>query len=785
MGASEDSLNTITIDYKDTPLASIINEFAARKEINILLPVAGIKEKVTIHLDKKISPDQAWSLLQTLLDAADYVLVPKNNMLVVMKNSETIPREPLDIYLNVPYKELPDNEAPIRYIHYLTNIKVSADQSDEVSFLLKELLPKPGTSFISDPVSNAIIIAARGSDIKGVMEIIDRLDQPGFEEKMEIIPLHIADCEVIAQLFNDNILKTTQQFQPYNVKQPQKSDTAYFEKDTRIMAEKRTNSLIVVGRAQAVDRIKEFVFNNLDIAIDSGKSVLHVYELQYLNAEQFAKVLTAIVTASPDGGTGQSRTGDAKGGTERYFDGVIVKADTRQAVKTGVGHTGSNKLIIAARNDDWKRIKKLIQSLDTPQRQVFIEVLIADLTLDDQRLLGAMLRNPANIPLPGQIDFQSAQFSPGVLPNTFTTPPPQTVGFTHDINGNPIASDLLRLCLNGTTETDGGTSAITSLMTPGSTVLAVNDDSGKTWGLLQMVQTLDVNKIISTPHVVAVHNQEVEFVSQSTRFLTGEASGNINPVVKNENVTAALKLKLVPRISSGDIINIQVEINIDEFLGASTGSDGNARNTRVVITNANVANTSILAIGGLSQKTEESSVSETPLLAKIPIIGNLFRSKSRGSTHANLMVFIRPTIIEARLRNGVDDFTRDYINLAKELSKDSDLFGDLRDPISRWYFNMGEGEAEALEAFYTESHLYDAIERKTSKIGDVKNQLIKPPVIKDLSVQNGSGKAMRAPQTEVYAKNEAVRSRASDVTSDAADSFRAMLANEENPFVRS
>jgi general secretion pathway protein D len=782
MSASQETLKSIVIDYKDTPLASIVNEFAARKEINILLPSAGIKEKVTLRLDKKVSPDQAWSLLQTILEAADYVLVPKNNMLVVMKNSKTIPQEPLTIYLNIPYQELPNNDAPIRYIHYLTNIKVSTEPLDEVSGLLKALLPETGASFITDPVSNAIIIAARGSDIRGVMEIINRLDQPGFEEKMEIIPLQIADCEVIANLFNDNILKVPQQFQPYNVKQPQKSDTSYFERDTRIMAEKRTNSLIVVGRSQAVDRIKEFIFNHLDVATDTGKSVLHVYELQYLDAEKFADVLAQIVQQRPDTGTGQSRTGDPQGGTERFFEGVKIRADSRMTAKGGVGHTGSNKLIIAARKDDWKRIKKLIQELDTPQRQVFIEVLIADLTLDDQRLLGAMLRNPANIPLPGQIDFQSAQFSPGVLPNTFNSPtPPATVGFTHDINGNPIASDLLRLCLNGTTEQDGGTAAITSLMKPGSTVLAVNDNSGKTWGLLQMIQTLNVNKIISTPHVVAVHNQVVEFVSKSTRFLTGEASGNINPVVKNENVEAALELKLIPRISSGGVINIQVEIKIDEFLGVTTGSDGNARDTRILITNANVANTSILAIGGLSQKTEESSVSETPLLAKIPVIGNLFKSKARGSTHADLMVFIRPTIIEPRLRNGVDDFTRDYINLAKELSKDSDLFGDLRDPISRWYFNMGEGEQEALEAFYAESHLYDAIERKTTKITNVKEALIKPPLIKDLSVQNET----QAPQAQVYAQNESAHHRAQDSASDAADSFRTMLADEENPFVTS
>ena len=127
------------------------------------------------------------------------------------------------------------------------------------------------------------------------MEIIGRLDQPGFEEKMEIIPLQFSRSDIIADLFNESILKVTQSFQPYNIKAPQKSDVSYFEKDTRIMADDRTNSLIVVGRSQAVDRIKEFVHTHLDVPNDSGESILHVYELQYLNAEEFAPILRNIV----------------------------------------------------------------------------------------------------------------------------------------------------------------------------------------------------------------------------------------------------------------------------------------------------------------------------------------------------------------------------------------------------------------------------------------------------------------------------------------------------------
>ena len=90
-------------------------------------------------------------------------------------------------------------------------------------------------------------------------------------------------------------------------------------------------------------------------------------------------------------------------------------------------------MIIAARSDDWKRIRPLIEELDQPQPQVLIEVLIADLTLDDTRALGSMFRNPLSIPMPNKMNIQSGQLNadtltptPGIVPNSFGNP--ETIG---------------------------------------------------------------------------------------------------------------------------------------------------------------------------------------------------------------------------------------------------------------------------------------------------------------------------------------------------------------------
>jgi general secretion pathway protein D len=187
------------------------------------------------------------------------------------------------------------------------------------------------------------------------------------------------------------------------------------------------NRLIVLGREQAVDRVIDFVKKYIDVPQESGESVFHTYALQYLDAAEFSQILQNIVNASSTGGTGQSKAegGAAQGGPERMFEGVIVTHDKVVDQPQGAGteekakaiYYGGNRLIVAARRDDWLRIKKLCEELDTPQPQVIIEVLIADLTDDDNRSIGSMLRNPLRIPLVGDVQAQSAQLARGILAN--------------------------------------------------------------------------------------------------------------------------------------------------------------------------------------------------------------------------------------------------------------------------------------------------------------------------------------------------------------------------------
>lgn len=670
----------ISFSYENEDLVTIINQLAARSGNNILLPQGGlaIKEKVTLHLPEKVTVEHAWNvLLPTILDTAGFTIFKKGNTYSVKKNDKDVGREPLPIYIGTPAERLPDTDQRIRYLFYPANIKVSAVKDVLQTLLVSAagLLPADAI-FETDNLANAIVLVAKANDIKNAMKILVQLDQPGFQEKMEIIHLTHTAAPTVAAIFNEGILKSSQDKDRYKLDAKKESRETYFSESVKIIPENRSNSLIVLGRTQAVERIKDFINNYIDVALDSGSSVLHVYQLQYLDAIEFKKTLDLIVKSEGIGGTGQSR-GDKESAatTERFFDEVVVSVDQPENAKD-LKYYGSNKLIIACRNDDWRQIKALIEKLDTPMDQVLIEVLIADLTLNDAREIGTMFRNPEKIPLPANMNYQSAHFG-SIVTNDNTNP-------------TTIQSDLLRA--NGVVTPSGDISAAKAV-TLGATAVSLNDPDGQTYSLMQFFKGIEKSKILSHPHIITTNNKEALVRIGESRLLPDEASGSTGGTTTQtfKRIAANLEVKITPRITAGDLINLEIHIEIDEF----ESSTNNSRITRGFSTNANVTDGGVLALGGLVRKANSTGEKRTPILSKIPVFGYFFKDRSGTVDETNLSVWILPHRIKSRLRPGVSEYTKDYIKLAKDYAQESTLFSGLKDPVTHWFFKPS-GDAESI-----------------------------------------------------------------------------------------
>jgi general secretion pathway protein D len=678
----------IRFNFVNEDLTKIINLVASKLHRNVILPqgALAIVQKVTFKHPQKISLKEAEKYLALFLDLAGYSMHPQGNYYVIVKN-EQITREPLPLYINISPEELPRSDERIRTVYYLANLKVPEAQqgplqADPLIILLRESL-SPTASFVFDTKSNGLIITDKASNIAAVMKIILELDSFGSKEVIEILPLYNSSARLIAEMLNKQILAIDAN--RTMIRTDIRSDGGnYFSSNVRIVSYDEANKLIIIGRETAVNRIIEFVREYMDAPQPSGKSILHAVDLQYLDADEFAKVLQKVV--APRGtGTGQAQK-DISGPTI-FFEGVRIVPETHkaaEAAKTIEGGAevlsegsiirGGNRLIIAARERDWKYIKSLIEDLDKPQRQVIIEVMIADITLMNQNLLGGQVRNPSFIKLPNGINFQAAHLA-GPITNETSTEPPTT-----------IASDLLRILI-------GSETSIANFLTspgtgfPGSLIISFNDTNGSgIWGLLQILQEQTTVKVLSHPYLVTLNNFRAQEVVSEIRRVRGDQSvgeGGISSA-RQEDVEAALKVAITPRISSIDRLNLQITINIEQF--TSTDQANANRATRMLQTNTNLTTGQVLVLGGLTQLQEKENETETPILGRIPLIGWFFRNTLKTVTKSNLAVFISPTIVEPKLREGQKRYTNDKVKDAYQTMETGLIFDNLRDPITRWFF---------------------------------------------------------------------------------------------------
>ena len=757
--------------FNNEELTDIVHQLAAKKEVNIVFPIKSpLTARITMHIDEPFTLDQAWEKLYTLLDLAGYSLIEKDmgkdkewTIVKTDANASINIKEPVPLFISVPPSKIPDSDERIRYIYYLTNLKIGEPFNNTDLFkILTDMLPDK--SFLWDSISNGLIICDKANNIKALMEIVTQLDGTTLKETFSVMELHSTNPDIVAKLFED-LLKPAETYK-FDTKK-QVTDATYFPKNVKVKAIPRTNSLIIIGNQEAIDRIKDFITKYIDVDLESGKSILHVYKLQYMDANDIQAVLERALNLKQPG-SGQS-TDAPKSPIDpktqaRVFDKIIIKTDVPTKGTEQAAYFGNNNLIIACRNDDWVRIKSLIERLDQVQPQVVIEVLIANLTLNDVKSLGAISANPAELNFPKGVNIQSTQIGPNVMVNPVTGTPSQATL----VPPSSLAGDLmapLPTFTSGST-TAGGQTIVTTL-TPGATVLAIdngtggaNGTAGATWSILQALDLFSYSKVIANPHVIAIHNKQAQIVIGQTRLLDDQTvgSGGGTTVVKLKDIPATYTVKITPRIFTSDTpggkddaVNLEVYVDIVDFIPGN--NTANARLNRTVETKAVLKNGQILALGGLIDHEVDDSFNGTPILANIPILG--WFVKNRGTTHidSNLTIFIAPTIIEPRLRGGLSQYTKDYVDITKKYAREAELFDSLQDPVTRFFFKNKHDYQHEMDDFVDQDEFKRTVNTDRYKsIIDVEST-----TIKETKAPNTNKNAKRIMLTNVNDEKDAAK----------------------------
>lgn len=655
----------IYLNFEGATLTSVVNYLVEQRKLNIL-PKSDLDAiKVSLSTRQGITLKKAWDILLSLLAMNGFTMINVDNLYrIIPVTAHTA--EPLPIYSSaagILPEDLPDNDLVIRYIMFLKNIKAGTAKG-----ILDAMLNGDKAVLINEAL-DALIITERCLNIKAAMKIVMALEQDGLRESISIITLQYASPEVIAKLFNEEILDNKDKGPAENIRlltAGNNKSSSFFSKRVKVMPYSRKASLILMGQESDVQKIRNFIYTYLDVPNDAAERRLHTKEILYHDAGDIKKLLDGIVGPLP----GIDPKVLAPGGY-KVFEDIQIAAESPKNGENG-NYGSGNRLIISCGKDDWRRLEKIIDRLDKAEPQVALEVMIVDVNADTVNDLSAQMRLHRPGMLGKDIGFQAANISSVVTNPAF--PSSGTAPFPVTLSASSLDPSVLKSAdLTGLEGAAGST---------GNTSVTLGKD-GDAWGFIRTIINSKKSNIISQPFLVTNNGQPCDITSNDNRLYDGKLDPSSTSVVqKREPQTATTTIKITPRINGDGIVDLSISIEAGDFTGVEAGN----ATKRTMNTRVQMGVGEVLVLGGLTSSKVIEFTSGTPILDKIPLIRNLFSGKSRTKSNANLYLFLRVSIVKPQLEGRPDDYTQLKLDYAKRQILHVDSYTKTKDPIQRWFF---------------------------------------------------------------------------------------------------
>jgi general secretion pathway protein D len=432
------------------------------------------------------------------------------------------------------------------------------------------------------------------------MRIIERIDQQG-DNDVDIINLQHASSSEVVRVVNTFFA--------------QQSATEGGGSPSRVIADDRSNSVLVGGEKTLRLRIKALIAH-LDTPLESGGDT-QVRYIQFADAEKLATKLKEQISA-----TVAITTGAPPAGGGAAASSVAASADRSTTIWA---EPETNALVITAPAKVMRSLMSVVDKLDIRRMQVLVEAIIVDINVNKNAELGVNWAvwsdDDADAPL-----------------GTFQQPigGVNLASLARSIDNPGDANPLL-----GT----GTTFGIGRIATSGVNFAA----------MLRAIQGDSNTNVIATPSTVTMDNQEAELkVAQEVPFITGQYSntgnsssdGNVNPFTTVQREEVGTILKITPQVNEGGaLVQLKIELESSSLSGDSGDANSLITNKRTVSTNVLIEDGGIVVLGGLIQDSDIRGEQRVPYLGRIPVLGALFKTRSRQTDKTNLMVFIRPKIL--------------------------------------------------------------------------------------------------------------------------------------------
>ena len=572
-----------TVNLKDTDIQEFI-KFVADVTGTTMVVDPNVKGKVRVISSKPVTQSELYDLFLSILDVQGYTAV-RSGQVVRIVPSKDARSSPVPLIEN---QDLLANDEYVTQVIRLDNISAA-----KLIPVLRPLVPQQAHMAAYAP-SNAIIISDIRSNIGRIVEIIERMDRSAIQTT-EIIRLKYGVSEDVVSMLN-------------TLEKARQGEGAEANKDVILVADKRTNSVVVTADEMSVERIRKLVAY-FDSPLEQSGNVRVVY-LEYADATETAEVLTRVM---------QNIARLEAGGTQRNGGESTIEADA-----------GTNSLIITADTDEMAALESVIARLDIRRAQVLIEAIIVEMEMTEGQELGLqwLFANDSGL-YGGNISNSTAQQRRNA----------ELAGALLPDNGSEVI------------DTRSVAGALAS--TPGATLgWGMVDESLTMTVILNALETQGNANILSTPSLLTLDNEEAFItVGQEVPFVTGSytntgsANGASNPFQTIERQSVGITLKVTPQINEGDSVVLDIVQEVSSISAQILAASDVITNERKIETKVLANDSDILVLGGLVKDDVQDSTQGIPILSDIPLLGRLFRNDVVSVTKSNLLVFIRPTII--------------------------------------------------------------------------------------------------------------------------------------------
>lgn len=576
-----------------------------------------VRGEITVISGSELAPEAIYDVFLSVLDVHGFATVTVGDIIKVIP-TQLVKQTPTPTLFGEESTEI--NDAQITQIYQLKHAQVQ-----EFLPIIRPLIPAT-SHFAAHNSTNTFIITDTVANVERILNIVRQLDKPNRRSDIHIIFLEHASAQTMAPMLTQ--LSNTIAIEP--------GDPALgnvpggpggVNNSVKIHADAQSNALIIQAPENEFKVLKGLIDQlDNDQRIESN---VHVVRLRFADATTMATLLAGLANQPAAG---------APGGAPANNIQAVVQADEQ-----------SNSLVIRGSKEQYDELKVIIDELDKRRAQVYVEVIIAEITADKNGAFGINWNLNNGPDLDGQTAITREQVAvQSSLPSSesgvnlnFTN------RFIQNLGGN-VVPDLQAV------------------------LTALRSDSGA--------------NILSTPNLLTLDNEEAEIiVGQEVPFLTGSFSngnagennqgdGTVNPFQTIERQEIGLTLRITPQINEGDVISLDINQELSNV--SQTNVDGAVDITtdkRSINTKVQVDDGQVIILGGLIRDNVVDTVSWVPILGKIPIIGALFRSKEKRVIKTNLMMFLRPKII--RSPEDVKAVTRNNYDHIKEENKKRHGFG--------------------------------------------------------------------------------------------------------------